>query len=86
MTVLEEIQQERKRQLSLAHGGNTEEFDRANSTNDWLAYIMAYAGRAADKVDRNDREGCTFRENMLKVAALSVAALEAYDKGYHGDG
>jgi uncharacterized MAPEG superfamily protein len=62
-------------------GGNTEEFDKANTPNDWVAYVTAYAGRAAS-VARNEREGCEFRASMLKVAALAIAAINAYDQGY----
>ncbi len=80
--LLKEIIKERERQMKLAHGGNTDEFDKKNSQNDWVAYIMAYAGRAADKVTRNKNEGQDFRQNMIKVAALAIAAIEAYDKGY----
>lgn len=82
MSVLQEIERERERQAQLAHGGDTEAFDKSNSQNDWVAYVAAYTGRAADKVFRNERENCTFRENMLKAAALCVAAIEAHDKGY----
>lgn len=80
--VLDEIFQERERQRQLGHGGDTEEFDRGNTRNDWCAYIMAYAGRAAEKVFRNKRENCDFRSNMVKVAALAMAAIQAEDKGY----
>lgn len=73
---------ERERQISLAHGGDTEEFDRGNSQNDWIAYVNAYTGRAAQKVFRNEREGQTFVENMTKAAALCLAAVEAHLKGY----
>ena len=77
--VLEEIGDERRRQKSLAHGGDTDQFDRTNSENDWVAYICAYAGRASRKVARNERERQDFRSNMIKVAALAVAAIEAFD-------
>jgi hypothetical protein len=80
--VLLEIGTERDRQKTLAHGGDTEEFDRGNSQNDWVAYITAYAGRASEKVARNEKHGEDFRKNMVKVGALAVAAIEAYDKGY----
>lgn len=80
--VLGDIRSERARQTALAHGGDTEEFDRSNTQNDWIAYINSYTGRAAQKVFRNEREGQTFRENMVKAAALAVAAIEAHDKGY----
>lgn len=80
--ILDEINQERERQVSLAHGGDTEAFDRSNTRNDWIAFINAYTGRAADKVFRNIRESQTFRGNMIKVAALALAAIESRDKGY----
>ena len=82
MEALLKVDEERQRQVGLAHGGSTEEFDRGNSRNDWVSYIVAYAGRAAGKVARNERQGEDFRENMVKVGALAVAAIEAYDKGY----
>jgi hypothetical protein len=58
------------------------EFDKTNSKNDWVSYITAYAGRAADKVKRNETEGQKFRDNMVKVGALAQAAVEAYDAGF----
>jgi hypothetical protein len=79
---LDAICDERLRQIGLAHGGNTEEFDKGNSQNDWVAYVVAYAGRAAQKVARNEKEGQEFRANMVKVGALALAAIEAHDKGY----
>ncbi len=80
--VIEDIQKERARQVSLSHGGDTNEFDKTNSRNDWIAYLNAYSGRAAEKVFRNEQEGQEFRVNMVKTAALCVAAIEAHDKGY----
>jgi hypothetical protein len=80
--ILMEIMDERMRQKDLAFDGNTEEFDKKNFKNDWVAYINAYNGRASDKVFRNKNQDENFRENMLKVAALAVAAIEAYDKGF----
>jgi len=72
---------ERERAIVLAHGGDTNAFDKTNSRNDWIAYICAYAGRAAEKVARNEREGQTFSDNLVKVGALVLAALEADIKG-----
>ncbi len=79
---LEDVRLERVRQIDLAHGGDTEAFDCRNSQNDWVAYISAYVGRASDEVARNEQEDCDFRENMVKTAALAIAAIEAYDKRY----
>lgn len=77
-TVLEQIQAERIRQIEVCkHGGDTIEFDKTNSRNDWIAYVIAYLGRASDKVFRNEKQGERFYENMVKAAALIVAALEA---------
>jgi hypothetical protein len=59
---------------------NTVNFDINNTPNDWVSYICAYAGRAAEKVDCNIRENCDFRENMIKVAVLVVAAIETQDR------
>jgi len=84
--ILGEIVKERAHQIQCEHGGDTNAFDETNSQNDWVAYICAYAGRAANKVARNGREGCKFRENMIKVAALAAAAVEAYDKQWCPNG
>ena len=81
-TVLNDIAGERKRQIELAYGGDTEVFDRSNARNDWIAYITAYLGRATANCQRNEREDQDFRANLLKAAALCVAAIEAHDKGY----
>ena len=82
ITALSAISKERIRQIGLAYGGDTEEFDKLNSKNDWVAYIAAYIGRAADKVISNHNTERTFRENMVKAGALCIAAIEAFDKGY----
>lgn len=78
---IDDIVNERARQINAADI-NMEEFDKSNSRNDWIAYINAYTGRAADKVFRNAREGQQFRDNMVKAGALIIAAIEAYDKEY----
>ena len=82
LRILDELAKERQRQIDLAHGGDTDEFDQKNTANDWIAYINAYTGRAAAKVARNEREKQTFRENLVKAGALVVAAIEAHDRGY----
>ena len=80
MSAFGDVMKERDRQVKLAHGGDTNAFDKTNTRNDWVAYITAYTGRATNKCLRNERENCGFRENMVKVAALAVAAIEACDK------
>lgn len=83
--LVEEIVEERFRQDTAGPIEEMEEFDKSNTQNDWVGYICAYAGRAASKVIRNQKENQTFRDNMVKVAALALAAIEAYDKGYCPD-
>lgn len=80
--ILEEIKAERERQKALAFEGDTDGFDKTNTQSDWVAFIAAYSGRAAGKVFRNQREGQRFRDNMIKVAAIALAAIEATDKGH----
>jgi hypothetical protein len=80
--IFQEVREELNRQQQLAHNGNTEENDKTNTQNDWVATMSAYIGRAADKVYRNQREGQTFRENMKKAIAVAVSAIRAHDKGY----
>lgn len=77
-----EIIKERQRQHTLAFGGDTAEFDKYNTQNDWVSYITCYAGRASQKVARNEKEAMDFRTNMVKVAALAVAAIQAHDYGH----
>jgi len=74
VTVYQEIE-------SVRESARMDEFDANNSHNDWIAYVNAYTGRAADKCMRNEREAQDFRENMLKAGGLIAAAIEAHDKG-----
>lgn len=57
-------------------------FDKGNSQNDWIAFINAYTGRAAQNVFRNEREGMDFRSNMIKAAGLAISAIAAFDAGH----
>lgn len=50
-------------------------FDGKNTPNDWVAYITKYLGQSVTM----PFHGETFRTQMLKVAALAVAALEQDD-------
>ena len=81
--LLAAIKAERDRQINLCkHGGDTENFDSKNTQNDWIAFIVAYAGRASARCGINRRQSENFAVNMTKVAALALAALEAHVKGY----
>lgn len=54
-------------------------YDATNSRNDWVGAAVAYIGRAADRVPRNEREGHNPREMLIKAAAILVAAIEDMD-------
>lgn len=51
-------------------------FDDLNTSNDWCSYICRYATNAASF----NASPAHFREQMVKVAALAVAAIEATDR------
>lgn len=74
----DDIWNERERQKTPA-GILVQAIEASNTTNDFVAYITAYAGRAADKVLRNEREGVNSRDMLVKAGALCVAAVEAID-------
>jgi hypothetical protein len=75
--ILGEIEAERMRQIVVKK--RTPESDESNTGNDWVAYIASCVGRATENMF-NQRNGLGFRENMIKVAALAVAAIEWYDR------
>lgn len=66
--IFDDIDSERDRQDKLWGP----EFDAKNTTNDWIAYINVYLGKAVT----NPFDERIFRANILKVAALAAAALE----------
>lgn len=62
-----------ERQYQVQKWGN--DFDDDNTINDWSAYITKYNGNAAFADDKDDQ-----RKQMVKVATLAIAALEAFDR------
>lgn len=74
--ILEEINLEvLKAQFNLPPG-----YEEQNMPNDFIAYATAYLGRAAQGVFRNEKEGCDYRQNMIKAAGILVSAIVSYDK------
>lgn len=69
MSIYEEIKAERDYQDK--KWGTA--FDDTNTTEQWVFYIVGYLGN----LYRNRQP---FRVVMLKVAALAVASIEAYDR------
>lgn len=71
MGVYDEIQKERAYQDS--RFGT--EFDDKNTANDWASYIARYASNASFSNSYGE-----WRKQMIKVAAIAVAAVEAFDR------
>jgi hypothetical protein len=72
MTLIDEILKERKYQDE--KWGT--EFDDKNTLNDWAAYIGRYTGNAIS-IDSPPK---TQRKQLLKVATIAVAAVQAFDR------
>ena len=67
--ILKQIMDERHNQ------GGTEGTERSCTANDWVAFITCHLGQSLCC----DQEGLLkFEENMIKVAALAIIALETY--------
>jgi hypothetical protein len=73
VSVYDEIRAERDRQD--AKWGGPEADDR-NRPNDWVAYLAGHIGRAwAWPMDL-----AVYRRQLIRVAALAVAAVESLDR------
>lgn len=70
-TLIERIRQERQRQLDLPGS----EWDRKNTPGEWVAIVSHYV---ASEVRRNGvvPERASFEDNLIKAAAVILAALE----------
>lgn len=51
-------------------------FDDNNTVNDWMTYINIYGSKATTIGAPKEEQ----RKQMMKVAAIAVAACEAYDR------
>jgi len=71
MSIYEEIAEERKRQDALWGGPD---HDDRHHPNDWILFIVDHAMRAFHDPHKN------FRTQMIRVAALAVAAIETADR------
>lgn len=71
MTIYQEIQAERRRQDEKWGGP---QHDDQHEPKDWITYLAKHLGRAV-----TPHPG-VFREQMVIVAALAIAALEYFDR------
>lgn len=72
--VIEQVRAERHRQDE-KWGGPPH--DDEHSSQDWVAFIVRHLGRAV----MWPFNGHQFRQAMIRVAALAVAAVEWHDRG-----
>ncbi len=70
-----EIEQERYRQDKQWGGSN---HDDKHGENDWLVILMRHLGLAAN--DEAEEVPERFRRQLVRVAAIALAALESYDR------
>lgn len=73
--IFAEINAEREAQ-DIAHGGPAS--DDTHSLNDWIAILARHVGLAASDGAAEDRARC--RRQLIRVAAVAVAAAEAMDR------
>jgi len=76
LRIFAEILQERMAQ-DKQWGG--EDHDRKHTIYDWVALLAKHLGKSMG-TSRTDNYGVVFRRQMVKVAALAVAAIEWIDR------
>jgi hypothetical protein len=79
--ILEEIKAEREHQ---DHVWGGPDHDDNHHPYDWVVFIINYLGQSLSPIINKERDKKNnyriYRYNMIKVAALSVAAIEAIDR------
>jgi hypothetical protein len=70
--IINAICAERERQKTIW----SEDFDSRNTPNDWICFLIMYAGRGS----KYPWDPGAFKTAMIKVAALACAALEWWDR------
>lgn len=73
-TVPQDVLNERARQVGLGYGPDSD--DNYQGSTDWISDIAIYLGSAASTRNGSPQ----FREGMVKIAALAIAAIESYDR------
>ena len=74
--ILDEIRQERARQDE-KYGGP--DHDDSHHPGDWCLILTKYLGRAAaETIDAVP--DAAFRDNMMKIAAVAIAATQSLDR------
>lgn len=78
--ILEEVAEQRAHQRD-KYGNDVDDVN--NMPGDWATYIGRYAfgWKPAGFPPYSEETLRVFRDNMVKVAALAVAAVESYERG-----
>ncbi len=76
MTILEEIAAERQRQNQKWGGASN---DDRHSSHSWAYLLVKHLGQSGIGDDWNP---IVFRKQMIRVAALAVAAIEWHDRNF----
>jgi hypothetical protein len=63
--------------MNMADAGATGH-DDAHAEGDWTRFIVRHLGRAEQGIE--DQDPIAWRKQMLRVAALATAAVEAHDR------
>ena len=79
----EEIERERQRQDEKWGGP---EHDDKHGIRDWLSFIVVYLGQGVNRDSDWGRKLSISRYALIQVAALTVAAVEAFDRRIVKDG
>lgn len=74
----------RERDIQDRQWGGTEHDDR-NRPWDWLTYIAKHIGKAVVYPPDSKQAFIVFRRELLKVASLATAAIQAIDRRLEGD-
>jgi hypothetical protein len=69
---MEEFIEELKKERKYSEEKWGDEFNKKNTANDWVNYIVVYLGQASHMPWDEER----FKQNMLKVANLASLAYE----------
>jgi hypothetical protein len=76
-SIYEEIESERRAQDE-EWGGP--EHDDKHGVRDWLSFIVVYLGKGVGRDSDWGRKLSISRHALIQVAALAVAAVEAFDR------
>jgi len=79
MSVFDEIKAERQRQKDKWGGAA---HDDHHSTWDWIVFITKHNGLAMEPGSQERLDIPSYRYQMVRVAALAVAAIEWCDRNY----